>query len=223
LNNPRPLSAMVVVAGNDVHHDLLTAARVLQAQLVEAGFRTRCAVGLERFVKPLPRTADTDLLVLYTSGGMVHPEQQQAFAGFVAEGKGVVALHATIVYGSDGSEGSPDWTRARTLGSRYLSHGPDGVFGHYIVEIVGDHPITSGVANFEIDDEYYHIYLIEESKVEVLVERSSSLGREPVLYVRNHGAGRVCYLSLGHDMRAWGNPGFKLLFGRAALWAGGRS
>lgn len=217
-----PLTAMVVVAGSDVHHDLLSAALILQSTLVDAGVRTRRAVGLERFVSPLAATADTDVFVLYTAGGSLNQREQEALAELVEGGKGVVAIHASIVYGSDGTEGSPDRTRAELLGCRYLSHGPDGVAGRYEVQIVAEHPVTEGVANFEIDDENYHVELIESSKVEVLAKRWSSIGDEPILYVREHGNGRVCYLSLGHDMRAWGNPGFKTLLQQATLWVGRR-
>jgi uncharacterized protein len=216
-----PPSAMVVVAGSDVHHDLLNAALVLQNVLTEAGLRARRAVGLERFVSPLPATADSDVFVFYTAGGQLSQAEQDALAASVAAGKGLVALHASAVYGSDGTVGSPDRTRAELLGCRYLSHGLDGVFGHYKVEMVTDHAITVGLDDFEIDDEYYNVELIKEANPDVLVERSSVIGREPILLARTHGAGRVCYLSLGHDMRAWGNPGFKDLVSRAALWVAG--
>ena len=35
------------------------------------------------------------------------------------------------------------------------------------------------------------------------------------------GAGRVVYLALGHDMRAWDDPLVRTLVTRAALWAVG--
>ena len=41
------------------------------------------------------------------------------------------------------------------------------------------------------------------------------------MYVREHGRGRVCYVALGHDMRAWGSPHFRQLVRQAVLWAGG--
>jgi uncharacterized protein len=221
VSQDRPFSAMVIVAGSDVHHDLIGGALALQSLLVDAGIRTRRAVGLERFVNPLPATAGTDVFVLYTAGGALSGREQEALSELVAGGKGVVAVHASIVFASDGTEASPDRTRAELLGCRYLSHGPDGVSGRYKVQILGRHSITEGVEVFDIEDEYYHIELIETSKVEVLAQRWSSIGDEPILYVRQHGEGRVCYLSLGHDMRAWGNPGFRSLVCQAALWAGG--
>lgn len=218
--NGAPLTAMVVVAGSDVHHDLLGAALTFQSVLTDAGMRTRRAVGLERFAGPLPPTATTDVFVLYTAGGSLNQREQEALSRIVEGGKGVVAVHASIVFSSDGTPGSPDRTRAELLGCRYLSHGPDGVSGRYRVEITAEHPITEGVADFDIDDEYYHIELIDPGELDVLAKRWSSIGEEPLLYTRHQGEGRVCYLSLGHDMRAWGNPGFQALLRQATVWAG---
>jgi uncharacterized protein len=42
----------------------------------------------------------------------------------------------------------------------------------------------------------------------------------PVMYAREFGAGRVVYLALGHDMRAWGEPPFRKLVAQALAWAG---
>lgn len=46
-------------------------------------------------------------------------------------------------------------------------------------------------------------------------------GREPVAYRRQVGRGRVCYLQLGHDMRAWDDPPVRDFVTRAAAWAHG--
>ena len=42
------------------------------------------------------------------------------------------------------------------------------------------------------------------------------------VYPREVGTGRVVYLALGHDMRAWGEPPFRALVRQALAWASGR-
>ena len=73
--------------------------------------------------------------------------------------------------------------------------------------------------DFGIDDEFYVLEYAPD--VRVLAERVTGDGSEPILYVRDHGRGRVCYIALGHDARAWGNPGFRQLVRQATLWAAG--
>jgi type 1 glutamine amidotransferase len=107
------------------------------------------------------------------------------------------------------------------LGNRYLSHGPGHHEGRHTIEIVGGHPITDGVADFELFDEYYEFELADDD-VQVLAVRHRADGVEiPVMYARERGAGRVVYLALGHDLRAWGEPPVRELVRRALLWTAG--
>jgi type 1 glutamine amidotransferase len=187
--------ATVVVSGSDTRHDLLTASAVFRQLGAEAGFATRRATGTNRFVDPLPATASTDVFVLYRSGGEFQLPQRQALAQLVADGKGLLAVHASHVGSLVGGWGSgcPDPRRVT-------------------VSIVADHPITSGVESFEVTDSYGVV------PGDVLAQAPD---RTPVLTVRTVGKGRVAYLSLGHDMRSWGTPSVRTLVRQALRWVGG--
>jgi hypothetical protein len=90
------------------------------------------------------------------------------------------------------------------------------------VEIVAEHPVTGGVSDFELFDEYYEFELADE-KVSVVAQRHRADGAViPVMYTREVGQGRVVYLALGHDMRAWGEPSFRALVRQSLTWAAGR-
>ena len=207
-------SALVLIDGTDIHHDLFGAALTLQSIGLAAGVRTGRGVGMQRFVDPREETADVDAYVLYTAGGAFGPDQQSALADAVAGGKGLLALHASCVL----DDGESDRAMVELLGCRYLSHGPGHHEGSYDVHLDDDHPITSGVTDFTLFDEYYVIEL-SDPDVRVLAWRDApGGGTEPVLYVREHGLGRVCYFALGHDMRAWGQPMFQRIARQAIRW-----
>lgn len=215
--------AMVVVNGDDIHHDLITASLVFQQIGAEAGFATRRAAGTGRFVDPRPETAESDVYLFYTSGGQFLTDQQRALADAVAAGKGLVGIHCTNVMGwRDGGLDPADRPMFELLGNRYLSHGPGHHEGRHTVEIVAEHPVTEGVTDFELFDEYYEFEMADD-KVEILAQRHRADGAViPVMYAREAGAGRVVYLALGHDMRAWGEPEFRRLVRQALTWAAGR-
>jgi hypothetical protein len=215
--------AMVVVNGDDIHHDLITASLVFQQIGTEAGFATRRAAGTGRFIDPRPETADCDVYLFYTSGGQFHTAQQEALADAVAQGKGLVGIHCTNVMGwQDGGLDPADRPMFGLLGNRYLSHGPGHHEGRHTVEIVAEHPVTDGVSDFELFDEYYEFELADE-KVSVVAQRRRADGAViPVMYTREAGQGRVVYLALGHDMRAWGEPSFRALVRQSLTWAAGR-
>jgi type 1 glutamine amidotransferase len=207
------VTALVIVDGTDIHHDLLGAALALQSIGLAAGVATGRAVGMQRFVDARPETADVDAYVLYTAGGAFGSEQQEALAAAVAGGKGLFALHASNVLSAD----SGDRAMVDLLGCRYLSHGPGHHEGVYEVEVDSGHPITDGARKFSLFDEYY-VFELSDPGVRVLAWRQTEDGTEPILYVREHGAGRVCYLALGHDMRAWGEPMFQRLVRQGIRW-----
>ena len=212
--------AMVIVNGDDIHHDLIGASLVFQQLGTEAGFATRRAAGTGRFIDPRPETAQTDVFLLYTSGGQFATAQQQALADAVAAGKGLVGIHCANIMGWQGDGLDPaDRPLFELLGNRYLSHGPGHHEGRHTIEIVARHPVTAGVADFELFDEYYEFELADE-KVTVLAQRRRADGVIiPVMYAREVSAGRVVYLALGHDMRAWGEPPFRTLVRQALAWA----
>ncbi|WP_433442398.1 ThuA domain-containing protein [Nonomuraea sp. CA-141351] len=212
-------SALVIVEGTDLHHDLLGAALALQEIVIEGGLPAARAVGLDRFVDPMPATSEADVYVLYRSSVTFEPAQQEALSALVAAGKGLVAVHASNLFGFGPGGLAADRAAHELVGSRYVSHGDAGSEGRIEVTVRGDHPVTRYLDDFAIDDEYYVLDYAPD--VQVLAERPADEGTEPVAYVREHGAGRVCYTALGHDARAWGNPWFRQLIRQATLWAAG--
>ncbi len=208
---------MVIVNGDDIHHDLISASLVYQQLGIEAGFVTRRAMGTNRFVEPRPETADADVYLFYTAGGQFTTEQQEALADAVRGGKGYVAVHGANIMGFDAA----DRPLFELLGNRYLSHGPGHHEGRHTIEIVGGHPIADGLADFELFDEYYEFELADDD-IQVIAQRRRADGVViPVMYAREAGRGRVVYLALGHDMRSWGEPPVRELVRRALRWAAG--
>jgi type 1 glutamine amidotransferase len=159
--------------------------------------------------------ARADLLVTYTCNVRPGAAQQRALTDFVARGGRWLALHGT---NSAIDAPDPDGPRvfrtpralgavAEVLGSQFLGHPP---IEPYLVEVAQpEHPLVAGVAPFHVTDELY-IYELHPP-LDVLLHtryRGPCRGFEegdttddeprPVLYLRDHGDGTVCYFSLGH-------------------------
>lgn len=213
------LNALVIVNGDDIHHDLLSAAGVFQQLGIDAGLVTRKGMGTNRFVDPRPETAGAHTYLFYTAGGVFPAAQQGSLAAAVRAGKGLVGVHGANILGWQGDGLDPaDSAMFEMLGNRYLSHGPGHHEGKHTIEIVARHPVTNGVADFELFDEYYEFELADDD-VTVLAQRHRADGVViPVIYAREYGAGRVVYIALGHDMRAWGEPSFRTLVRQALRW-----
>ena len=80
-----------------------------------------------------------------------------------------------------------------------------------------DHPITRGLEPFEVVDELYHDF-VEPRRSSVLLAGTQDGLTAPLAWVREAGRGRVAVCLIGHDLRAYGSPGFQAFFGRMLDW-----
>jgi type 1 glutamine amidotransferase len=197
-------TAQVVIAGNDVYEDLLTASVELQDLLASAGFVTRVRMGTALFAQPL----DEDVIVFYRAAGSFTEAEQRGLADAVAAGTGLLAIHSTAVFDVD-----PDLLAL--FGARYAEHGPAPHESRFRVELA-EHPVTAGLDPFELTHEHYRTELADGAQV--VAWRDAPYGAEPLVVAHEYGAGRVCFVQFGHDLRMWDEPGVRETVSNAAAW-----
>lgn len=195
-----------------------------------------------------------DLLVTYTCDVRPTPDQQSALVEFVDRGGRWLALHGTHSAIEAPAPGSPKvYTTPRVLGDvaellggQFLAHPPIEPFRVEITQ--PDHPLVVGLEPFVAQDELYILEL--HGPLEVLLHarycgpcRGFEEGQvtdddpRPILYLRRHGDGEVCYFTLGHcrgrfdmqsegiddlgrvDRGSWGVPEYETVLRRCVSWA----
>ncbi|MDP0489979.1 MAG: ThuA domain-containing protein [Verrucomicrobiota bacterium JB023] len=175
-------------------------------------------------------------------------ETKRSFEKYMAEGGGLVAVHA-----ADNSW--PSWTEFNKMiglggwGGRTEEHGPyvyyndegeivrddsPGRCGHHgpqsefvVTMRVTDHPITKGLPDFWMHgrDECYSMLRGPAENMTILATacdtpKLQKAGRhEPTLMVIDYGKGRVFHTTLGHDTPAFECAGFITTLQRGAEWA----
>ena len=164
-----------------------------------------------------------DALVFYDMWQEISEARQSAFIDLLQRGKGVVFLHHSIL-------SYPGWEEY-----------PDIVGGHYYVEphirdgveipagTVDDdvqltvhvadsaHPVTSGVQDFEIVDETYKNFWIDQNIHVLLTTKHPSSGAI-VGWAHHYGNSRIVYIQLGHDSKAYENTSYRRLVSQAIEW-----
>ncbi|PVY30706.1 ThuA domain-containing protein [Williamsia muralis] len=195
-----------------------------------------------------------DMLITYTCNVVPDAGQQQALIDFVGRGGRWLALHGTNSAIEPTAPGSPSkYVTPRSMGelpavigSQFLGHPP---IAPYLVEITDpDHPFVADVEPFEVTDELYISEL--HPPIQVLAhtrfvgastgfaEGHTSVDEpRPVLYLKDHGDGTVCYFTLGHcrgrfdvqdlgiddlgkvDRGSWVVPQFDTILARCLEWA----
>ena len=84
-----------------------------------------------------------------------------------------------------------------------------------------NHPITKGVADFEVPDETYNRQTFRDD-IHLLVSTDHPRSDKPIAWVRTHGKARVFGYQSGHDDKTWSNEGFRRIMGQGIRWIAGR-
>jgi len=142
---------------------------------------------------------------------------RRGFKDFLAQGKGLLALHcATICF--------DDWPEYRKILGAWWEWGHSGHAPHqeqYMHVHTDAHAITEGIDNFMIKDELYTNPKITDS-IEPLIEAEWEGKTHPILWIRQYEKARVCYNALGHGVEAFQHPTNQKLLQRGALWVTNR-
>ncbi len=136
------------------------------------------------------------------------PAQEAGLFNFVESGKGLVGVHGTAWWIGG---------RAVDLIGGHANWHPPGLT--FTVNIDNpNHPITTGVSDFEVEDE---IYISAYEPTLQILASAQWLGRaHPMAWVKTFGQGRVFYTTLGHTSDTFVRPAMQQLVTQGARWAG---
>ncbi|MAG35348.1 MAG: hypothetical protein CL878_03740 [Dehalococcoidia bacterium] len=213
----------LLIMGGDPIHDTPEHYELLAGLLAgPAGLNLHIIDELDPLTQ-LTRT-DYDLIAMYRADRQTEAAPMAALWAAVRAGTPYLGLHGaafTVQQVSDGPE---------AIGAMYEE--PHLRRQPLTVQIEdGDHPITTGVESFIIEDEPYRLTPLEPSTLQVLASYSDrALNRQtrhgtiaaqgdwPVLFTRQLGAGQMHTNVLGHDRQALTNSSYRRLVVQAVAW-----
>jgi type 1 glutamine amidotransferase len=172
----------------------------------------------------LPENRDKyDVLVFYHMWQTITGEQAKTLADCISLGKPLVALHHSIC----AYDNWPEYISI--IGGKYF-HKPTTVNGveypvssyihdlHFIVKVADQkHPVTEGINDFEIFDETYKGYYVENGVTPLLTTDEPSSNRI-IGWTKMYGKARVVTLQSGHDVPTFENPNFRKLLKQSIEW-----
>jgi type 1 glutamine amidotransferase len=145
-------------------------------------------------LEKISRTAleGVDGLLLYFHHDHISQTTLDLLERYLESGGGLFALHAV-------SASFKDETRFyKMLGGSFVEHGPIETFevrpSEEKTEFFGD------IRPFQVRDELYRHEFDPENRIHFYTEVKGE--KEPVVWTRQHGNGRVCYCALGHTTEA---------------------
>lgn len=215
----RPVRILVVTGGHDYKVEQFN--QMLSSLAPEITYEVAELPGaFDRF---LPENrSEYDVVVFYHMWQKITEEQAGTLADCISKGKPLVALHHSICAFDDWPE---YWNM---IGGKYF-HKETTFKGkvyqpcsyihdlHFRVKVVDDHPVTKGVDDFDIFDETYLGYYIEEGVTPLLTTDEPS--STPVIgWAKKYGKARVVVLQSGHDAPTFENPAFRKLLKQSIEW-----
>jgi type 1 glutamine amidotransferase len=164
-----------------------------------------------------------DVLVFYHMWQKITDGQANVLANCIREGKPLVALHHSICAYDDW----PEYTNI--IGGRYfhklsIINGKEYPASSYIhdlhfkVRIVNpQNPVTTGLTDFEIFDETYKGFYVEDG-VTPLLTTDETTSTSIIGWSKTYGKARVVTLQSGHDVPTFENPNYRKLLKQAIEW-----
>ncbi len=235
----RPLKVLILTGETDIPgHDWRATTGKIR-QILESSGRFQVAAA-----EKVPGLKERDLrgfhaLVLNYNGPRWGQETERAVERFVKSGGGFVSLHGVtygVFYGQEkvnnrwqaSSQGDKGWAAypdliGATWKPENIGHGARHQFA--VRWVARDHPIAQGLPEtFLADDELYH-RLDLRPHVKVLAvaysdPKTRGTGKdEPIIWCAPFGKGRTVHITLGHDVKAWSQPGVGTALLRSVEWA----
>ena len=205
---------ILMLVGGPTFHPTQDAAKVFEGLLASAGGRWQVTATSDfDALASLPGGYET--VLIYTTGFRedLTAAREKGLLDFVRGGGGLVAVHSA----ADSFRGSRAYIDM--INAEFQTHPR---FQEIPVQIADrNHYLTARMPDFTVEDELYMLQSYDPARSRVLAQTTWQGRTLPLLFVHPYGKGRVAYLALGHDLRAWRHPEFQKLLLRSLEWTAG--
>ncbi|MFW6006790.1 MAG: ThuA domain-containing protein [Bacillota bacterium] len=203
------IKSLILAGGEEQYHDLLFAARTMQKILIDNNILTIYSQDFT-ILTDEDRLNQYDVCIFYTQNKILTTEQQQGLKKYIEKGNGFIPIHSSNVI-----EDNQNNLYLNIIGSKFVEHDP---FKRFQVKLENNHYINEEIENFEIDDELYVTEFVNDPD-QILAWAEQDEKKHPMVYTKKIGDGKIIYIALGHDGRAWNHPSFQKLLYRTVVWA----
>lgn len=206
------------VVGGWLGHTPFESANVFAGLLREAGYEVEISSTLDSYLD-VEKLRGLDLIVPTWTMDKISDEQCKGLMQAVESGVGVGGWHGTM---ADSFRESTNYQFM--VGGQWVAH-PGNIIDYRVHITRHDHPITEGLADFQMHSEQYYMHV--DPSNEVLATTTFSGEHTPwingtvmpVVWTRRWGQGRVFYSSLGHVVQDFNVPEAREITRRGLLWA----
>ena len=222
-----------MVRGGWDGHQPVEATNEFIPHLEANGFRVRVEDSPKVYAEA-EFMATVDLVMQCMTMSTIGPDELAGLSAAVEAGTGLAGWHGGI---ADSYRNSSDYLHL--IGGQFACHpgkAPEERTGEqsdnyvpYRVEMLpaaADHPITRGIADFDLVTEQY--WVLADTYIDVLATTTQAVRpwdpwhrpvTSPAIWTRQWGRGRIFVATPGHNMTIVRHPTVKTIIERGLLWA----
>ena len=201
---------VLLVSDGIVHPPLLGRFWLHRALRRMPGLSFQRAASLEPLPKlPLERY---QAMVLFFHHNTLSPAALEALDRYVRQGGGILAIHSAT------SSFKQQDAYFEILGGQFTRHGP--VQSFQVHPALEEDEVFGQIPAFEIRDELYLHEYDPANRVHFYAKFDGQ--RQPMVWTRTHGQGRIAYCSPGHCVSTMRHPAVQAILKRALAWTCGQ-
>lgn len=170
--------------------------------------------------------AQVDVIVFaFTSGSGLNSLGQADLEAWVRAGGGIVGFHTA-------SATESSWKfYVDNIGTQFAGH-VNGLFPATVRMVSATHPITAGLPDVQLTDEWYiftqrpetvpgmdMLMALDETTLPADYPAANKQGYHPIAWASEKYGGRVFYAAWGHNQDTWKDPTIIEITGRSIEWA----
>jgi len=202
-------TSVLLISDGLAHPSLLGRFWLRRGLAAMPGYHFRRVASLEAL--PGLKAESFRGLVLYIHHENISPAALESLEGFVRQGGGLLAIH------SASASFKQEEHYFAILGGSFREHGPIEPF--QVEPVTPQDEIFHGVPAFSVTDELYRHDYDPDNRVHFYTPVGEE--REPVVWTRRYGQGRVCYCALGHTAATMRHPQVQRILQRGTAWTCG--
>jgi type 1 glutamine amidotransferase len=229
-----PSKLAIVVRGGWDGHAPIEATDLFIPHLEANGYEVRIFDSPAPYADP-DLMARTDLIMQCNTMATIARDELAGLRAAIANGTGMAGWHGGI---ADSYRNSSDYFQL--IGAQFAchpgkdpatitGHGPENNYVPYTVNLLpaaADHPITRGLADFDLVTEQY--WVLSDDYIDVLATTTQQVRdwdpwhrpvTSPAIWTRQWGQGRIFVATPGHHVDILEDPNVNTIIKRGLLWA----
>lgn len=209
----------LIVYGGWQGHDPSETSRLFAGLLQEAGLQVTLSETLDSFLDVELMNAVDLVVPVYTMSSITREQEAGLLDAVRARGVNVGGWHGGM---ADAFRNNTEYQFM--CGGQWVAH-PGNIIDYRVNVTDHAHPITAGIADFDMRSEQYYMHTDPSNQVLATTTFSGDHAPwidgavMPVAWTRRYGAGKVFYCSLGHVIGDFDVPEAREIVRRGLLWA----